>query len=447
MMVEQETSNELKTQRVGARMRDFGHGAWRLAATSALAGMMLFGSACSTTSGAKNLDGATTLEERIELDPMLIRAGLDGEGETIEVGEVFKLAYEAYSKRRYEEAAKHYELVVEYFPDSRFYLPATYNAGLSYEKLERWEPSAKYYRRIIEEYPDKKDAKDAYYRLANAYEKMQAHQKVVDLMTEVLLRKKLSNFDRIEAYVRRSNALLELEHWTEAEQGFETLLEINQKAAATQRLAPDSHLIVQAHFGIGRSYHARVHEIRLVLPTERMGEDLKKKGQLFTAAQASYIEALRHHHPQWSMAAGYMIGKLYEDFYTDIFNAEIPADLDEEHVALYFEELRKHIRPLMERAVQVYEKNLSLSRRMSAANQDNAWVAQTSIKLERLRSFLDDPITQRRAEKLVARGHKVTNPWDPHATALDLVDVAVQEAAEDAYDASEAKQKKGGGEG
>jgi tetratricopeptide (TPR) repeat protein len=412
---------------------------------SAVVAMMLFSSACSTTSGAKTLDGNPTPEEYLELDPMLIRAGVNGEGETIDVGEVFKKAYDAYSARRYEEAAKHYELVVEYFPDSKYYLPALYNAGLSYEKIERWEPSAKYYVRIIEEYPDKKDAKDAYYRLANAYEKMEAYDKVVDLMTEVLLRKKLSNFDRVEAYVRRSNALLELGKWTEAEQGFETLVEINQKAKATERLAPDSHLIVQAHFGIGRSYHQRVREVRLVLPTESMGEALKKKGQLFTAAQVSYIEALRHHHPQWSMAAGYMIGKLYEDFYTDIFNAEIPDDLDEEHVALYFEELRKHIRPLMERAVQVYEKNLSLSQRLGAADKDNPWVAQTSTKLERLRSFLDDPITQRRAEKLVARGHKVTNPWDPHATAVDLIDVAVQEAAEEAISAGETEQKKAEG--
>ena len=419
-------------------MRVFGDGVWRFAGATALAGVMLFGSACSTTSGA-TLDGSKTPEERLELDPMLIRAGADGEGETIDVTEVFKMAYEAYSGRRYEKAAKHYVLVVEYFKDSEYYLPALYNAGLSYEKLERWEQAAKYYQQIIEEQPDKKDAKDAFYRLANAYDKMGEHQKVVDLMTEVLLREKLSNFDRAEAYVRRSNSLLELEHWKEAQHGYETMLELNEKAKPTQRLASDSHLVVQAYFGLGRSYHARVREIRLVLPTERMGEDLKEKGHLFTRAQLYYLDALRQHHPQWSMAAGYMIGKLYEDFYTDIFNAEIPKDLDEEHVALYFEELRKQIRPLMERAIQVYEKNLSLSRRIGTGEEHNRWVAQTSMKLERLRNFLDDPITQRRAEMLVAHGHQVTNPWDPHKTAVDLVDVAVKEASEEAIQKSAEK--------
>lgn len=417
-------------------MRVRNNGVWRLMGASALAGMMLLGSACSTTSGAKTLDGAPTAEERLELDPMLIRASANGEGEAIEVTEVFDLAYKAYSNRRYEKAAKHYELVVEYFDESSHYLPALYNAGLSYEKLERWELAAKFYRRIIDERPEEDDAKDAYYRLANAYEKMDAHQKVVDLMTEVLLRKELSNFDRCEAYLRRSNALLELENWKEAEHGYTTMLELNERAEVTERIAEDSYLLVQAHFGLGRSYHERVRDIELVLPTERMGEDLKKKGELFTRAQLYYIEALRHHHPQWSMAAGYMIGKLYEDFYTDIFNAEIPDHLDREHVALYFEELQKHIRPLMERAVQVYEKNLSLSRRIGTTDEQNEWVAHTTRKLERLRNFLDDPITQRRAEMLVAHGHKVKTPWDPQTTATDLVDIAVKEAAQKAYSES-----------
>ncbi len=420
-------------------MRRLTNGVVRLAGAGALVGMLFVAGGCSTSKSAQTLDGAQPgAEERLELDPMLIRGSADGEGgETIEVREVFDRAYDDYADRRYESAARHYELVLEYFPDSDFYLPSLYNAGLSYEKLERWQPASEYYKRIIEEYPDEKDGKDAYYRLANAYEKMGEHEAVVELMTEVLLREKLSSFDRVEAYVRRSNAQLELGHWKEAEQGYRTLIQLNKEATPRNRLASDSHLIVQAYFGLARSYHERVLEIELVLPTETMGDALERKAELFTTAQANYIEALRHHHPQWSMAAGYMIGKLYEDFYTDIFNAEIPDDLDEEHVALYFEELRKHIRPLMERAISVYEKNLSLSRRIGTSEEKNEWVANTSRKLERLQNFLGDPVTQRRAEMLVAKGHTLTRPWDPQETAFDLVDVAVREAAESALAADE----------
>ena len=402
----------------------------KLAGLGALLAVVLAGSACSTGKSATVLDGRQALAEELNLDPMLIRASADGEvSQMIDVKELFNLAYDAFSQRRYERAADHYGAVVKYFPESNYYLPALYNAGLSYEKLDRWDAAADSYRQILEGSPDTKDALDASFRLANAYDKSGRHTEVVDLMTEVLLGAEIAYFDRIEAYVRRGNALRELKQWTESEDDYRTVLQLNKSATPRDRLAAGSNLMVQTYFGLGRSFHAQVREIRLVLPTERMGDDLAEKARLFTSAQANYIEALRHHHPQWSVGAGFMIGKLYEDFYTDIFNAEIPDTLSDEAVALYFEELRKQIRPLMERAIDVYERNLSLSKRMGKDAQSDAWVSQTEMKLNRLRSFLEDPITQRRAEILVAHGRKLRHPWDPSETAIDLVGVAIQEAS------------------
>lgn len=423
--------NHIIFQRFGAAMH------WvrtvnlnRIAGLGALLAVLLAGSACSTAKSAAVLDGRQALAEELNLDPMLIRAGPDGEvSEMIDVRELFELAYEAFSERRYERAADHYGAVVKYFPESSYYLPALYNAGLSYEKLDQWDAAATSYRQILDSSPETKDALDASFRLANAYDKSGQHNQVVDLMTEVLLGKEIKYFDRVEAYVRRGNALRGLEQWSESEDDYRTVLKLNKSATPRDRLAGGSNLMVQTYFGLGRTFHAQVREIKLILPPDRMGDDLVEKARLFTSAQANYIEALRHHHPQWSMGAGFMIGKLYEDFYADIFNAEIPDTLSDEQVALYFEELRKQIRPLMERAIDVYERNLSLSKRMGIDAETDAWVSQTTMKLNRLRSFLEDPITQRRAEILVAHGRKLKHPWDPKETAIDLVSVAIQQAS------------------
>src|SRR5690554_8090142 len=91
---------------------------------------------------------------------MLIRASASGEvSQMIDVRELFDLAYEAFSQRRYERAAEHYQVVVKYFPDSSYYLPALYNAGLSYEKLDQWDAAAACYRQIIEGSAGTKDAR------------------------------------------------------------------------------------------------------------------------------------------------------------------------------------------------------------------------------------------------------------------------------------------------
>ena len=369
-------------------------------------------------------------EERLDLDPMLVTVGKDGQpGQTVNADEVFQKAYTAYAARRYEEALTHYGTILQYFPESRFYIPSLFNSGLSNEKLERWEEAARSYRSIIDGAPTKSDAKDAYFRLASVYDKLERHDEIVELMTEVMLRPDIEHFDRIEAHARRSMALLEINQPVEAEDGFRALLELNREAILSQRLADDAEYVVQARYGLGRALHLQVLAIALVLPTERMGEDLEAKAELFLRAQSAYIQALRVHHPQWSVASGYMIGRLYEDFYLDILSAEIPEGLTEEQISLYFEELRKQLRPLMVRSIQVYEKNLSLSKRIASAGAaGNEWVDASDMHLQRLKSYLDDPFTQRRAERLVIQGRPLDELWDAELMVRDVVDEAVDRA-------------------
>lgn len=366
--------------------------------------------------------------EVVNLDPMLIRPG-DGPNESIDVNDLFDRAYRSFSNRMYEEAATDYETILRYFPQSRFYLPSLYNAGLAYEKLERWDAAARVYKKIVDEFPQNEETTDAYYRLAVAYEALSEHEAIVDLMTNVLLRPGLNTFDRVEAHVRRANALLHLGDYQGAADGFRSALTINENAAPEEQLAQDSHFVVQSYFGIGRAYHYMVDAIPLVLPPEKMGQDLQKKAELFMTAQVNYIRALGKHHPQWSMAAGYMIGRLYEDFYRDIFAAEIPDDLSEEHLSLYFEELRKQIRPLMERAVQVYEKNLSLSKRL-VRQEGNEWVSETEKHLQRLKAYLEDPETQHRAERFVINGRDLSLMWEPIGFAQDGVSIGLRAAVD-----------------
>ena len=128
------------------------------------------------------------------------------------------------------------------------------------------------------------------------------------------------------------------------------------------------------------------------------------------------------------MATDFMIKHLYEDFYLDIFQAEIPDDLTEEQLSIYFEELRKQLRPLMVRATQVYKKNLSLSQRIVADVDQSEWVNQTDTHLKRLQAYLDDPFTQRRAERLVLQKRDLKDLWDPRLMAHDVVQEAKEKA-------------------
>ena len=410
----------------------------RIASRWALVAGVALAAGCATTNGAESteLDANATKNkqesktERVRIDPMLVRGGDAEAPKTVDSKEVFDKAYEAYSARRYEEALRHYETIIQYFEGSRFYHSSLYNGGLAYEKLERFEAAARLYERIIEEFPDRDDTSDAYYRLAEVLAEQGRHERIVELMTEVMLREDVTIFDRVEAHTRRSNALLELGKTKEAEQGYQNLIEINEKAPPDERLPKSSRYICQAYFGLGKINHERQSEIPLTLPPESRGEDLEKKGELLLQAQFYYLEALRQHHPHWSVAAGYKIGRLYEDFYSDIFAAEVPDGLSDKQVAMYFEELRNKIQPLMERAISVYERNLSMSKRIGETPENNRWVAQTTKSLQRIKAYMNNPVTKKQAEKLALEGKDFRTLWESYEMAAGVVDRALDEARE-----------------
>jgi tetratricopeptide (TPR) repeat protein len=404
-----------------------------------LGAVALFG-ACATTSQR----AGSTQTQSLETDPILVIAQQDGDQITTEqydAAELFQEAFHAYQAGRFDEALEKYSLIANHLEGTRFHISALYNGGLSAERLNRWDVAADLYERLVATYGDHEDSLNARFRLALAWQELGRHAEVEELMTELLLRETdLAHYDRIEAHVRRGMALLHLERWTEANQAFQTVLEMNGRASTRHRLADDATFIVQAHYGIGQANHAQMNLIPLVLPPSRMTVDLERKAELHQTAQRAYIRALREHHPYWSVAAGYMIGRLYQDFYLDIFTAEIPDDLSERELTVYFEELRKKIEVLMVRAMSVYERNLSFSRRIRQAEDAEEWVDATALHLSRMRAFLDDPVVQRRAEELVVTGGDLNDLWDTTYYARHAVDTALSQALESVRSAEIASQ-------
>ncbi len=400
-------------------------------------GLVGFGTGCSTFSSSDDdlptEDGESEIVTEMEVDPVLIRVTEEGGEYTTEhiaAEDVFERAYYDFQARRYDSAAENYQLIVDYFDESRFYLPALYNGGLAYEELDLWREAANSFRIIVEEFADADEALNARFRLAKALHELGEYNEVDELLLEVLLQDGLDHFDRVEAHVRRGQALLELEQWNDAENSFRNVLESNREAIPSDRLDDDSRFIVLTHFGIGQANHGRMNDIPLLLPPERMREDLDTKADYHQSAQVAYIRALREHHPHWSVAAGYKIGRLYQDFYMDIFTAEIPDDLTEEELAFYFEELRNKIEVLMDRALTVYERNLSFSRRVARSPDAEDWVQATALHLERMRAFLDDPLVQEHAERLVLQDGDLEQLWDPGYYARIHVGEALEQAVE-----------------
>lgn len=414
------------------------------ALTASLALVLSVATSGCITFGAfdDDLDDGDQQTSTAEADPVLIRAVEDGDETVMEhlsSEEVFERAYYAFQARRYEEASENYALIVEYFPDSRFYLPALYNGGLAFERLENWEEAARFFTIVVNNFADTEEGLNAHYRLAQVRMELGEYQAVIDQLDQLRADQDLEYFDQVEAQLLQGLAMLELEEWDDALTLLEDLRQTNEELPFSERLQPDHRFIVQTNLGIGRAKHGLMNEIDLVLPPDQMRVDLETKADLHQDAQLSYIRALREHHPTWSVAAGYKIGRLYQDFYMDVFVAEIPDDLNDEELTFYFSELREQTQVLMDKGMRVYERNLSFSRRIADGDQAAEWVDATTLHMERMRAFLEDPLVQARAEELVVQGGDIDALWDPTYYAQHHIDEAFEQARQSQQSAADSE--------
>jgi len=156
-----------------------------------------------------------------------------------------------------------------------------------------------------------------------------------------------------------------------------------------------------AQYQIGDIYRELFAAIRIRLPVERMEQDLEAKSNFFLKCQAAFLRTVRLQHPEYSVSAGYQLGQIFETFYDHLLSAEVPTDLDEEEITVYYEALKEKIQPLLEKAVDIFERNLRLGQRMGRAGE---WMRKTEASLERLRFLMRDDLAREALRKASERG-------------------------------------------
>ena len=148
-----------------------------------------------------------------------------------------------------------------------------------------------------------------------------------------------------------------------------------------------NYFVAMASMEGGQIYHELFGRIKFLLPVERMEKDLMDKANLFLKAQGEYLRTIRLRNPYWGVLAGVKVGRLYEEFFNDVMNAEVPPDLTASDLALYQAELKRQVRPLVAKAVDAYERNMTLSRMYGAKEE---WFGDTEARLARLRKVLEE---------------------------------------------------------
>lgn len=350
--------------------------------------------ACATTKTTAPVNPGPPPVTTYEMEPVKITAVKDAAGqhlESFDATELFEQAGAALSEKRFDDAVGTYDRLLKEFNDPRYKKAAIYNAGLALQGKKEWAAAIERFRALATEFPDTADAKDALFQIGASYAELENWPTSAATFADILQRKDLTADDRIEALGRRGYAQFNLKDLDTAERTFKSALAYFTQIEKDERLQTDFYLgLVKYH--LGEIPHERFRAAPLRLPEKQMSIDMEEKARLLLFAQRQYIDTIKLGNPQWASASGYQVGALYEEFYDAFMHAPIPPELlgpgptKTEKREIYFDELRKKIRILLEKSVRVHEQNLLMLERLGV---DNEWRDKSKLAYAKLQKLLD----------------------------------------------------------
>jgi hypothetical protein len=119
--------------------------------------------------------------------------------------------------------------------------------------------------------------------------------------------------------------------------------------------------------------------------SDKLSEDLNYKAELLLSAQGHYLRSIRVGNGYWATAAGAQIGQMYESLYEHMVNSPAPSELDAEEAQVYRQELRKKIRVLLTKSINIYERTLETAERIGS---QNTFVDRTRESLRKVKEWL-----------------------------------------------------------
>jgi hypothetical protein len=233
--------------------------------------------------------------------------------------------------------------------------------------------------------PDGPDAKDAAFQLLALSLGLEHWQEALESAETILTRTDLSTTDRLEALSQRVSALVELGRLDEAAVEARGAVAYYRTRTADQ-VVSDPFFAAQSNYLLAETFRRRAGAMQFTatdLQSQR--EVLTHRAELLLEAQREYFNTIQFQNARWAAAAGYQIGRMYDDLWQAIIGAPAPEDLSREARDVYRVELAKLIEPLIRHAIRYWELTLMMIERTGAGQE---WMERTKQELEKARERL-----------------------------------------------------------
>ncbi|MBM4281875.1 MAG: hypothetical protein FJ137_14340 [Deltaproteobacteria bacterium] len=321
------------------------------------------------------------------------------------------------SGEAWAEAADYFERLIREFPGDERAVLAQYNRGVAYIHLERGEEAVAAFDAYLAGLPadaSAKDFLDGRFKRGQALAAARRYEEVV-VVFDALAGEDLSPDDRVEALVDAGvgHYMLGLQpggtemHRPTAEYRFLEARRILKAEASKRHMGHMQFFSAQAAFYLAELAQLEFVEHKLTWPTAAdvaakqveakeatleslLGDQLEEKCQRLLRAQYQYLRTIREGHPGWAAAAGFGVGKMYEELHEEMIGLPAPDDLTVEQQDIYKHLVRKKVLILLEKAEKTYAQTTDMVVRTGA---EGVWAQKSREGLENIRKRILDEST------------------------------------------------------
>ena len=259
---------------------------------------------------------------------------------------------------------------------------ALLSAAVIQENLQKYEQAARGYERFVNEFPDDKQAAQAQWQASLVWEKAGQKSKMIDAIEKFY--RQYGGDAKVDDKVMEGLAKIADYHEARrdrraADRQYERILDEYMRRGIQPGSGPAFHA-AKARFMLVERDYAEWEKVRIRGNRKAQEKLLKEKIAGQKELTGKYEEVYGYASLEWTMAASFRIGKMYQEFAKSLYEVPIPFREDSEQYEIYRTQLEDVAIPLEDEAIRRYEATISKAREAKVVNE---WTKRTLEELNK----------------------------------------------------------------
>ena len=263
------------------------------------------------------------------------------------------------------------------YPDSEFADDVTQKLAVTYLEAGQGAKAAQEFERIaVAESSDAGIRREALWKAAELYEAAGALSNERRVLEGIIARYPDPLSESIEARFRLLEIATASGNEKERVARLEELVQVDA-TAGPERSERTRYLAATASIELAEPVRRRFEVMKLTQP---LAKSMQRKRSLMEDVIKVYTDAADYGVAEVTTAATFRLGQVYQQFASDLFDSERPADLDEAALEQYALLLEEQVFPFEEKAIELYMANT----RRAANGVYDEWVMKSFEQLAEL---------------------------------------------------------------